>query len=430
MKNKTLLTLLVILSSILSPILAQKIVGYLPYYRGVNSNFDYSKYTHIHYFSIWPAADGSFIYPQSMDSLSMATQFHTVANAAQPSGTKMIMTFGGTAENGSAHFIDLASNPVTRANFVSNVEALCDAWSIDGIDIDWEWNQPTDVTTTDMAYLDLMTDMRTLATAKNLSLSVDVSPSSWNGKFSKPAAVDLADYVNVMSYSYNGAWSSTTGHHSSMDDIINVGLKYWLDQGISASKLNLGSAFYGFTYEGTTTPGTAYTSVTSPTYIQITDFIQAGYTVVEDDMNGTYCYSTAFNRIVFYDSEQNVAFKMEYAMANNYGGVIIWEIGEDTDQQILSNAIYNKKDVINSLEDSEDGGDIIEYIIDDNELNIKFQSLPAQVEIIDIKGNVLLEKEVNQENVSLDLKNVTSGLYILKTSEQGAQHATRISINH
>ena len=91
MRNKTILLVLISLTAMITPLFAQKIVGYLPYYRGYNSNFDYTKYTHIHYFAIWPAADGSFIYPGSMDSLSMANQFHSIANEAQPGGTKMVL---------------------------------------------------------------------------------------------------------------------------------------------------------------------------------------------------------------------------------------------------------------------------------------------------------------------------------------------------
>jgi GH18 family chitinase len=102
-------------------IVGQKIVRYIPYYRGYNSNYDYTKYTHLHYFAIWPAADGTFIYPGSEDSLSMATEFAQLKAAVAGSDTKMIMSFGGTSENGSKFFADMAKNTQYRANFITNV---------------------------------------------------------------------------------------------------------------------------------------------------------------------------------------------------------------------------------------------------------------------------------------------------------------------
>lgn len=382
MKRKIIFFLLITLSGIIYS--QQKVVGYLPYYRGVNSNFDYSKYTHLHYFAIWPATDGSFVYPGSMDSTSMANGFQQIANSVANSDTKMIMTFGGTAENGSEHYINMAKNSVSRANFVNNVKALALAWNCDGIDIDWEWAQHTDTQTSSKAYADLMTDLRAMCNTNNLTLSVDVSPSSWNGKFYPPASIKLADYVNVMAYSYNGAWASTTAHHSPIGKVVNVGLAYWESKGISKEKMNLGTPFYGLKYEGASEVGKGFSSTSGVTYTQISNYINSGYTVVEDSVNGTYCYSAIENSIIFYDSPKAVGNKVRYSFDNGYGGVIIWEVGQDNNSQTLSKAIVSARDLVLNI--SNDSVEKIEPKL------MKVYNLQGAEVSVDTKDEVLILK--------------------------------------
>ncbi len=413
---KGLLTI-TFLMSFLTSIFSQQIVGYIPYYRGYNANYDYSLYTHIHYFAIWPAADGSFIYPGAMDSTSMANQFHQIDEAAGDD-VSMVMTFGGTAENGSEHFIELASDDASRAVFIQNVRALCNAWQIDGIDMDWEWAQHTNTDETSAAYAAMMTDIRALATELNISFSVDVSPSAYNGKFSPVAAVDLADYINVMTYSYNGAWAQTTAHHSPLNKVVNVGLQYWLDQGVSAEKLNLGTAFYGQSYSGTYEPNSAFTSMSALTYTQVKNLIDNdNYVVVEDSINGAYCYSESDNKIVYYDSPQDVENKSNYAVDNGYSGIIIWEIGQDNATQDLTKA--------GNL-DYEEPEEPTLGLSSKNELSLNAYPNPAnnivylskEVELIEVYNTtgMLLRQETNV--TELNLTHLDSGIYILK-SKQG-----------
>jgi len=407
MKISAIITILVIFTVQIN---AQKVVAYLPYYRGYNSNFDYSLYTHIHYFSIWPEADGSFNYPGSMDSLSMAEDFHNIAAAAQPHGVKMIMTFGGTAENGSKYFVDLSSNDTYRANFIANVSDLCDTWLIDGIDIDWEWSAPSDTAISNYAYKSLMQDIRTLTTNKGISFSIDISPSSWNGQYSPPEAVNLADYLNVMTYSYNGSWSSTTGHHTSINKAVNTGLAYWTGKGIEASKLNIGIAYYGFTYEGTYQNDESFTNVSEILYKDILDLINSGYTVMEDSSDGTYCYSITDNKIVYYDSPKNAANKMQYAIDNELSGVIIWELGGESDNQPLSLAIDStKKGVISLIPNIEDEApNAIHY---GNKLIIQnIQNSMISLNIYSINGKRVFTEHSDEKNIFQI--NLNPGIYI------------------
>lgn len=408
MKRKITSFLAMLALTLLTEINAQNIIGYAPYYRNYDSNFDFSKYTHVHYFCIWPAADGSFIWPQK-DSTAMANQYQTIATAAHLKGVKMVITFGGTSQNGSKNYAAMASNNIARANFISKAINLCKTWGIDGINIDWEWANHTETQINRDAYTNLMIDMKTATVNNNLSLSTDVSPSSWHGDNYNPSAVKLADYVNVMSYSYNGTWASTTKHHSPLNLTISAGLNYWTGLGITKSKLNIGIPFYAYSYKGTSTYGTAFTSASVLNYTEVKALISNGYTVVEDDNNGTYCYSTIKNEIVFYDSPQNIEAKVNYSKNNNYGGVIIWEIGMD-DHQELSSAIYNRT-VINGIDDKNANNELISIVQQNKSLIINSQKNIKHLSIFDTSGQSI--KVIQNGLKTIDISGIKPGIYIL-----------------
>lgn len=425
MKIKTIY-LATILSILSSALFGQKIIGYLPYYRGYNANFDYNKYTHLHYFAIWPAADGSFIYPGSEDSLSMAAEFNQLSAVAKPGGTKMIMTFGGTAENGSKYFAEMAKNAQTRAIFIANVITLAKDWNADGIDIDWEWGSPNSPQADRDANGVLLTELRTATTNNNLTLSVDVSPSSYNGNNYDAAKIELADYINVMSYSYNGSWAATTGHHTPLGKIKTSGIDYWTGRGITKSKMNIGSAFYGFHYSGTYQPGQSFTSMTTLTYTQIKSLISSGYTVVEDNENGTYCYSVSENKIAYYDSQLNVANKMDYIKDNGLSGVIIWEIGQDDADQSLSTAIHDQLDP-NVTSNKVPEIDIdLKVIVNGNQVTISNSLKNFNLKVINTLGQVVSNQ--NEMSFQTEFTLEKKGIYFIQIESESIKTIEKVLI--
>ena len=413
-----------ILTLFLSSLFAQKIVGYLPYYRGINSSYDYTKYTHLHYFAIWPAADGTFIYPGAEDSLSMAADFAELKAKVASSDTKMIITFGGTAENGSEHFATMAKNETTRTNFINNVISLATNWEADGIDIDWEWGDPNSPTEDRQANGTLISELREACDNALLTLSVDVSPSEYNGKNYDATIMALADYINVMSYSYNGGWASSAGHHSPLSKIKSLGVNYWTGRGISKSKLNIGSAFYGFKYNGATQPGDVFTSINTLTYPQIENLINSGYTVVEDDENGTYCYSNSENAIAFYDSPQNINAKMNHVNADGLSGLIIWEIGQDNATQTLASSAetttVETKQNLNPFQ--------FDVFVNGDQLTLNSSVDNYSLKIFSIDGKLLLQKIISSPNEIINLPGNSPNLMVLQAQVNRSKATSVVTI--
>ena len=314
------------------------VIGYVPSYRiETVKNMDISMYTHVHLFSITPLADGTLGWPDGKTKMQMAQYFEDLKQKANPN-TKMMLTFGGTSEKGSQYFPVMAANPETRREFVHNAIELALEWEADGIDIDWEWGEPNTNDSYKQAYTDLMAELNTAADNHNLLVSNAISPSAYMGGNTPIDALSDSDYLVVMTYSYSGGWSQTAKHHSSLVDGAQ-GLDYWLERGIPAKQLNLGVAFFASKFSGTTTPNSEFNAYQAVTYASIEPSINQGYTVVENNWEGTYAYSNAENNIIFYDSPMNIDAKVDYADANGFGGIAVWEIGQDSANQTLSRTI-------------------------------------------------------------------------------------------
>lgn len=315
------------------------VIGYIPDYRfDAVRKMDISMYTHIHFFSVTPLADGSLGWPSGKSKESMARYFADFKKQAAPDA-KMMITFGGTAEARSKYFPEMATNPIARNTFVTNAVNLALEWEADGIDIDWEWGYRPSTEEHKNAYFHLMQELKTQANEHGLLISNAISPSAYFGDNTPIEALTGSDYLVIMSYSYNGGWAATTGHHSSLEKSESLGFQYWERRGVLPEQIHVGVPFYANHYSGTTTIGAKFSDFKVLTFGQVQNLIADGYQVVEDDWLGTHAYSNTGNSIVFYDSPKNIAAKIEYANDAGYGGIVVWEIGQDASDQTLSKAI-------------------------------------------------------------------------------------------
>ncbi len=394
----------------------QKIVGFAPYYRSFPVVFDFSKYTHIHFFAIWPDSTGDFIWPGTHDSLSLYQIYSQVEEKAHRAENKVLITFGGTSGNGSKYFPQLASDSAARLRFSEKAIDLCRAWNADGIDIDWEWSRKLNAGENDLStgYEALMSQLHILTNHESLLLSTNVSASSWFGDNYPVNGVDQADYINVMSYTYNGGWASTANHHSPLSKTVSVGFSYWTGRGILPSKLNMGVPFYAFEYSGATKPGDVYSGIKTLTYTGTTDRIASGFTVVEDLENGPYCFSDS--SIVFYDSPTSLAHKVQHVKESGYSGLVIWELGQDDPSQTLSKAIFegmNGSTETALLENLPVNTFNIRYL-KYNQIVISSQTGVAfDACLYSLEGRKLVEYRNGYQNLVIPIGDLPGGAYLL-----------------
>jgi len=261
------------------------VIGYLPDYRTLNPDWG-NFVSDIIYFSAEPRADGTLDASRlSEDGLRLLLEIKT------EHATRIYISIGGW-ERG-ADFAAMTADPGTRAHFVDSLAEYLHANKLDGADFDWEF--PADETQF-QNYILLLKEVHADFQPKGLILSVALSPDS---EFPlKDFAV--VDRIHIMSYDRGP-------RHSTYEQAVKD-LQTFLDAGLPREKLILGVPFYG-------------RKINSPdveaTYADIISQYHPAPAV--DEVGGIY-----FNGIA------TIQRKVCLARNEGIGGVMIWELGQDT----------------------------------------------------------------------------------------------------
>jgi chitinase len=316
----------------------------------------YSKLTHIaHAFLLLsPAADGTIEIPAGTLEPDLLTKAHA-------HGVKVLISIGGGDGIEGPRFNKMAQSETARQNFVTNVRNFLVQYGYDGVDIDWEIpnaRDRSDCTT-------LMQELRNgLPSPWLVSMAVPSDPRSWGQGFDIPSLAPLVDFMNVMTYDYYGTWSGATGHVSpifqspadpSQVGSVKTSMDLYANQySVPHQKLNIGTPFYGYEFDGTDQlwAGCSTCTASSQNYAPYIKGLvnQQGWTRNMDDV-AMAPYLTNLNieslnvpGFITYDDESTTAMKTTYVMKNRgFGGVFVWELSGDYDggSQSLLDAMFN-----------------------------------------------------------------------------------------
>lgn len=287
-----------------------KVVAYYPnWYGNITSRVQWDKLTHSYYAFGLPDGNGS----GTMESISgQASNIQAMVNACNANNVVPVLSVGGWSYSDGRNCSEVfANNTNTTAKCLSLAQSIVNQakqYGFKGIDIDWEY--PT--SSTQAQYTTFMKNLRTLCDQNDMILTVAVAATSGAGFTSE--VLNLLDFVNIMAYDGN----SGSGH--SPYDLATRSFTYWRDtMGVPANKLVIGVPFYE-----------------RPNWASYADIVSA-------NANNAYSDSAVINgTTVYYNGITTMSNKAKYA-AENAGGIMIWEISQDTTNASLSllNAIYN-----------------------------------------------------------------------------------------
>ena len=306
----TLLALLLIaaLSGCGSSRAAFRVIGYYPdWYGDVSDAVDWSKVTHVNYAFAIPTVDGEV---RPFDDESVAG--HLIA-AAHENKVEVGLALGGWSYMDvplQATFEQATDSAEKRARLVESVAAAVDKYGFDGVDVDWEY--PTDRTAEQYGLFMTELDGALEKRGKWLSIAVmggvDGNGNALMGAFAYSEEVlELVDWVNVMAYDGDAG-----SGHSPYDYAVNCG-SFWINRrGVPKEKVNIGVPFYE-------RPGwTAYADI-----------------VAADPENAHSDSAMVNGKKVYYNGLDTMAAKTRWA-CENAGGVMIWELTQDSKDQSLS----------------------------------------------------------------------------------------------
>lgn len=313
----------------------KKIVAYLPAWSIPTYTPHWEQITHLCLAFGFVQADGN------VDVTEVRKQ-RFIIREAHKHNVQVLLSIGG---GGSRNFSSAILNEASRRTLVKQLALLTEELELDGIDVDFEeWEggaggaSESDVkkrTALENLYSELR---KSLGPNKLLAAAVG---ASWDtGGFGtyncyQPSMHHYLDFVSLMIYDATGPWpTSSVGQHSDWN-FFEKGIHQWLiNQQLPKEKLVAGVPFYGYLFS----EGGNIKDTRSVTYKQILEMYPQQDAHLKDNIG-----------LLFYNGMPTIQRKTEYIKEQQLGGIMIWEISQDTDDSnrsllhLIYQSIINNK---------------------------------------------------------------------------------------
>ncbi|XP_035779009.1 acidic mammalian chitinase-like [Anopheles albimanus] len=264
---------------------------------------------------------------------------------------KMLASIGGEKVP-SATFSLVAASSSLRSTFATNARRFCKAHGFDGVDISWHYPGEGDRWNFVQLLRVLSTELHSVGLI--LTVAVGASESRALESYDINCIARHVDYINLMTYDYNGSWDSYTGHNAPLyagptdttefQQKLNIdhSVQHWLNEGAQAHKLILGVPTYGRSFRlsnklghgvrapsddaGDAGPYTKEAGILA--YYEVLENLQNGWIKTRDDKQKVpYAHSEC--QWMSYDDNESIANKCKYVVDHNLGGVMVWSIDMD-----------------------------------------------------------------------------------------------------
>ncbi len=271
-----------------------RVVGYIPSWRyDFHENLDWNALTHINIAFCNPDTLGVMQNPFR----DRPEDFHRLVAKAHENGVKVIASLGGGG--GGRNYPALIATEEGRRDFCSKIMDYVAEYRLDGVDLDleeetghilWQYYEPW------------VLELRRQCTEKGILLTTAVS--TWFSDDITDPVFRCFDFVNIMAY--DGPFDG----HSTMELAETMANHYHTVRGVPAEDIVIGVPFYGRLEGGTWSDGKAYR-----------DIVAENPRVWKKDYSG----KMGFNG--------TRTMKQKSLLGRRYGGIMIWELSNDTDDE-------------------------------------------------------------------------------------------------
>ncbi|NJE76965.1 glycosyl hydrolase family 18 protein [Thermococcus sp. ES12] len=335
------------------------------------SDIPWDKVTHLNYAFLDLKEDGTVTYydtyadPLNLEELKEYKEKYPAV--------KVLVSVGGWTL--SKYFSPVAADPAKRQRFAESVLEIIRKYHLDGVDIDWEYPGGGGL---DSNYASPDDGKNFVLLLKTIREVFDQAEKADHRDYLITAAVPAdpvkasrinwteasryLDSINVMTYDYHGAWESITGHNAPLyadpnapytdpnvkwNFNVNASVQWYINHVPDRTKVVLGLPFYGRSFsnvpstnnglyqsfsgtpDGTWGPASETYGVMD--YWDIVNKIASGeYQRYWDPVAMVpYAYSPTKKVFISYDDPESIGIKVDYALKNGIGGVMVWEITAD-----------------------------------------------------------------------------------------------------
>lgn len=281
-----------------------KVVAYYPSWKTNQlGKVRFDIITHVIYAFAIPCQDGT------LRPLENPETAKALIEKAHKNGAKALIAIGGWSYNDvplEPTFREATSTQEKVKKLGDSILSLCTEYGFDGVDIDWEHPRVDDASHTQYEQLIVYLGNKLHAQGKLLTSAVLSGATPDGGVYYDAAAhsdkvLSTVDFLNVMAYD-----GGDGERHSSYDFAVACGT-YWQEtRGMEAARVVLGVPFYG-----------------RPSWSSYEDILALNPDAWNQDTSDVYGMSAWYNGI------STIKKKTKYA-AEHLGGIMIWEITQDT----------------------------------------------------------------------------------------------------
>ena len=298
---------------------------------------------------------------------------------------KVMIACGGWGADG---FSDMALTEESRRKFIQSAGEFIEKYQLDGLDMDWEYPGISGAGTKareedTQNFTALMKGLREMLDKFDEPMLLTFASAGWKRYYDfivLDEVMEYADYMNVMTYDQVSGVSVYTGHHTPLGDVksqdiggtpfhdrldslyqagkspdpdprsVQKIVDFLIDKGVDPKQIVIGAAFYGRVWKGVPPENHGLYQLSGGlhtgwmAYHQIREKYEPDSRFErfwDEKAKAPYMYNSADSLMVSYDDTVSVALKTEYAMEKGLGGIMFWELGNDTKEEgSLLDAIF------------------------------------------------------------------------------------------
>lgn len=293
---------------------------------------------------------------------------------------KTLMSVGGWTL--SKNFSTIARTAESRRKFVASAIKLMLDYGFDGVDLDWEYPSvdtgmgnvihPDDGKNYTLLLQEFRTQFAAIPGGRRWLLTIAAPAGQDKYRFLEIDKISqLCDFINLMTYDYEGSWSPKTGHQSNLyadnNGVYNTDkcVTDFINAGAMPSKLVLGFPLYGRGWTGVAGQnngfGQSFTGLSAGSWERgVYDYkdimrklVPAGYQILWDDRaKQSYLWHPSKAEFVSFDDPMTVKVKAEYVNQRGLGGLMTWEASGDTEISSADNLINVARSTLNGFDNS------------------------------------------------------------------------------
>ena len=293
-----------------------------------------------------------------VDSLTLLT---VVNQKKKYPKLKVLVSLGGWG--GCETCSDAFSTDEGRVEFAISTANIIESFKADGIDLDWEYPGISGFPGHDYKpedrenFTDLVVQLRKyMKEGDILSFAAGASTRFFENSVEWDKVMPLVDNVNLMTYDFYGSGSSKTGHHTALssnefqDRSAESSIEALINLGVNPKQIFIGGAFYIKTFKNVENinNGLNQNAEWNRSYSQINfEDIKSNFSFYWDSLaNAPYAYDSINKIFATFDDHKSIKLKSQYALDNNLGGIMFWQLMNDKKQNGLLKTMVNeiKKD--------------------------------------------------------------------------------------